>query len=112
MTPSATAAESSDSMAPSMAMIMAGWARRVMLSQVIRGTSGCGRADEMVKRSPMVSMPSMPRDFRPRAARVMRIMATREPGMRRLTLGVNTMIRMLHTPTSRAHQLMVPMFWP
>ena len=93
-----------------MAMIMAGCASRVMVSQLSSGTEGVGRADEMVKRSPMVSMPSMPKYLRPRVARVITTMATREPGMRRLTLGVRTMMRMLTTPTASAHQLMVPMF--
>ena len=94
-------------MAPSMAITIAGWARRVMVSQLRLGTAGCGRLEEMVKRSPMVSMPSMPRRLRMSATTVIRMMATSEPGMRRLILGVNTMTRMLHTPIRSVHQFMV-----
>ena len=48
--------------------------------------------------------------FNPRAASVIRIMATREPGIRRLTLGVRRMMRMLQRPISRDHRWVVPIF--
>ncbi len=81
MTPSATVAESNDSMAPRMAMVMAGETSPLMTSQVRSGTCACGSVAEMEKRSPMVSMVVTPAYcLRRAAAMVISTMAISEPG--------------------------------
>ena len=57
VTPSATVAESGDSMAPSMAMVKAAGISRLIVSMLNENPSGAGKDEEMEKRSPMVSMP-------------------------------------------------------
>ena len=61
ITPSATVAESSDSMAPSTAMVSAGGTRLFMVSHVIAGTCMSGMSLLTLKRSPMVSMVVTPK---------------------------------------------------
>ena len=103
-TPSATVADSSDSMAPSMAMVNAGDTRPFIVSQFISGTCAAGSSLLMAKRSPMVSMDITPaKFFSKRASTVIMIMATSEPGIFLLKRGVMAMITTLNTPTS-AHQ--------
>ena len=55
VTPSATVAESSDSIAPRMAMVTAGEISPLIVSQVMLGTLASGKAALMLKRSPMVA---------------------------------------------------------
>ena len=81
MTPSATVAESSDSMAPRMAMVMAGETSPLTTSHVSWGTCAPGSSLEMEKRSPMVSMEVTPAYcLSSSAATVIRMMAISEPG--------------------------------
>ena len=104
MTPSATVADSSDSMAPSTAMVIAGATRLFIVSHVITGTCTSGMALLTLKRSPMVSMLVMPAYcFRSRAAMVITMIATSEPGIFLLNFGVMAMIITLTTPTNE-HQ--------
>ena len=53
-------ADSNDSMAPSTAIVTATGNRFLIASQFSSGTAAPGRLDRIVKRSPIVSMPSMP----------------------------------------------------
>ena len=81
MTPSATVADSSDSMAPRMAMVMAGDTRPLMVSHDRAGTVAPGSWLDIEKRSPMVSMVVTPAYcFSSRATMVITIMAISEPG--------------------------------
>ena len=112
MTPSATVADSSDSMAPSTAMVSAGATSPLTVSQVSSGTVAPGSCELMLKRSPMVSMLVTPAYcFSSRAAMVMRMMATSEPGMRLLNFGVTAMMATLTRPTRALHRSMVCRFW-
>ena len=108
MIPSATVAESSDSIAPSMAMVMAGDIRLWMVSQVIPGTATSGSSELMLNRSPIVAMLSMPAYFfRRKTMTVISTMAMSEPGIFFENFGVMAMIKILNTPTSVDHQSMV-----
>ena len=60
VTPSATVADSNDSMAPSTAIVTATGNRFLIASQFSSGTAAPGRLGRIVKRSPIVSMPSIP----------------------------------------------------
>ena len=60
VTPSATVAESNDSMAPSTAMVRAGCTSCFTPSHVNTGTAADGSSARMLKRSPIVSMLSTP----------------------------------------------------
>ena len=60
MTPSATVAESSDSMAPSTAIVKAEGISRLIVSMLKASPSGFGSEALIVKRSPMVSIEVMP----------------------------------------------------
>ena len=61
VTPSATVAESSDSMAPSMAMVKAEGRSRLIVSGLMAMRVGVGREALIWKRSPMVSRPVRPK---------------------------------------------------
>ena len=81
MTPSATVADSSDSIAPRTAMVTAGPTSPLTVSHVSSGTTAPGSVELMLKRSPMVSTLVTPAYcFSSRTATVMMIMATSEPG--------------------------------
>ena len=112
ITPSATVAESRLSMAPRIAMVMAGDTRFLMVSQLISGTCAAGSSLLIEKRSPMVSMLVTPAYcFRMSATTVIRIMAMSEPGIFLLKRGVMAMTITLTTPM-RAHQgSMVSKLW-
>ena len=60
VTPSATVAESKDSMAPNTAMVNAGESNWFIVSILIFRACGSGTSLLMLKRSPMVSIPSIP----------------------------------------------------
>ena len=112
MTPSATAADSRLSMAPSMAMVRAGDTRLLMVAHVISGTCASGSCPLIEKRSPMVSMLSTPANcLSSSATTVIRMMAMSDPGIFLLNLGVMEMTTTLTTPM-RAHQgSMVSKLW-
>ena len=108
MTPSATAADSNDSMAPSTAMVMATGNRFFTASQLRVGTVASGKAAWMLKRSPIVSMQVMPPYcLRHHTATVTRTMATNEPGIFFENFGVTAMMKMLTTLTMKFHQFTV-----
>ena len=99
MTPSATVADSSDSMAPNTAMVTAGPTRLLMVSHDRAGTVASGSSEWMLKRSPMVSMEVMPAYcLSSRATTVMMMIATSEPGTFLLKRGVRAMMTTLATP--------------
>ena len=109
VTPSATVAESRDSIAPSSAMVKATGNRLRITSQSIAGMAAAGNSARIVKRSPMVSTPSMPAYVRSaQTPAVSTTMATSDPGIRRENLGVRTISRMLPIPTARFAQLTEP----
>ena len=60
ITPSATVADSSDSIAPNTAMVIATGNNSLIASQSNAGTTASGNSDLMVKRSPIVWMQSIP----------------------------------------------------
>ena len=75
-------AESSDSMAPRIAMVMAGAANPLMVSHESAGMVASGSEELMLNRSPMVSIVVTPaKFFNNRTATVMMMMATRDPGI-------------------------------
>ena len=112
MTPSATVAESRLSMAPRMAMVNAGATRPLIVSHDNSGTTASGSSDEMLKRSPMVSMVVMPAYcFSSSTTMVITMMAISEPGMRLLNLGVVAMMAMLASPTPVLQGSMWVRFW-
>lgn len=81
MTPSATVAESRDSMAPSTAMVMAGDTSCLMAVQFRSGTFMPGSSALMEKRSPMVStLVARPYCFSRYTPTVITMMAMSEPG--------------------------------
>ena len=81
MTPSATVAESNDSMAPRMAIVMAGDTSDLMTSHVSEGTSAPGNWLDIENLSPIVSIDTTPAYcFSSRAAIVITIIAISEPG--------------------------------
>ena len=105
MTPSATAADSRLSMAPSMAMVRAGDTRLLTVSHVMFGISACGRELLMEKRSPMVSMVVTPAYcFSSSATTVITMMAISEPGIFLLILGISMMTATLATPMTELHR--------
>ncbi len=82
VTPSATVADSNDSIAPNTAIVMATGNKSLMASQLRVGMAALGNSDLMVKRSPMVSMESMPAYvFNTYTPIVTTIIAIREPGI-------------------------------
>ena len=117
ITPSATVADSSDSMAPSTAIVTAGPTNPLIVSHVSSGTTAPGRVELMLKRSPMVSMVVTPAySLSSRATMVMRIIATNEPGSAfsgdrwniRASMGQEAMSVTLNIPTIADHVSMVP----
>ena len=60
ITPSATVADNSDSIAPNTAMVTATGNKFLMASQFNVGTTASGSSELIVKRSPMVGMQSIP----------------------------------------------------
>ena len=112
VTPSATAADSSDSMAPSMAMVRAGDTNPLMVSHVISGTCAPGSWLLMEKRSPMVSTLSTPANCLSNStATVITTMAMSEPGIFLLKRGVTTMMITLTMPTAADRQSIVVICW-
>ena len=108
MTPSATAADNRDSMAPSTAMVMATGNKFLIASQSNLGTTASGNCDWMVKRSPMVSMQVIPPYvFIRYTAIVTTMMAISEPGIFFENRGVSAIIRTLTMLTMAFHQLTV-----
>lgn len=63
ITPSATVADNSDSIAPNTAMVIATGNNSLIASQSNAGTTASGNSDLMVKRSPIVWMQSIPPKF-------------------------------------------------
>ena len=108
ITPSATVAESKDSMAPNTAIVMATGNKFLMASQFSEGTTASGNSELIVKRSPMVSIQSMPPyTFIRYTAIVTTIMAIREPGTFFENLGVMAMMTTLMILTIVFHQFTV-----
>ena len=114
ITPSATVAESSDSMAPSIAMVIAGETSPLITSHDSSGTWAPGSWLEIEKRSPMVSIELMPiYCFRSKAAIVITMMAISEPGnfrstlLIRATFGQRAMTATEPIPTAALHQSIV-----
>ena len=106
--PSATVAESNDSIAPSAAIVTATGNRFLMASQLSAGISAFGSCELMEKRSPIVSILSMPRKlFKHHTPMVTSIIATNEPGIFFEILGVTAIIMTLVTLTMKFHQLTV-----
>ena len=102
--PSATTAESSDSIAPSSAMVNAGAARVVSIGSVTWGSVGRGSPASITpKRLPIVSTGRCSR----RTSTVVTIKATNGPGTRRAILGHTRMITKVATATSSAQGLRV-----
>ena len=99
MTPSATAAESKLSIAPKMAIVIAGDTRFLIVSHESAGTVASGSELLIANRSPIVSMLSTPANcLRSNAATVITMIATSEPGIFLLTFGVSIMITTLTIP--------------
>ena len=110
MTPSATVADSSDSMAPRMAMVNAGDTRLFIVSHVIGGTCASGSSLLIENLSPMVSIDVTPaKFFSSSAATVITIMAISEPGIFLLKRGVTAISSTLATPMMALHMSMVLM---
>ena len=100
--PSATTADSKDSMAPSSAMVNAGAARVVSIASVTWGSAGRGRPASMTpKRVPIVSTGRCSA----RTSTVVTIRATNGPGMRRSTLGHTRIMTKVAKATRSAHGL-------
>ena len=112
ITPSATVAESSDSMAPSMAMVNAVGKSVSMTSKFITGAAAFGSDGSMVNRSPMVSMPVMPNFSRRKyTITVITTIAMSEPGIFFEIFGLSAIIPIETIPTAAAHQLMLVKVW-
>ena len=108
VTPSATVADSNDSIAPNTAIVMATGNKSLMASQLRVGMAASGNSDLMVKRSPMVSMESMPAYvFNTYTPIVTTIIAIREPGIFFENRGVMAIMMMLRILTTAFHQLTV-----
>src|SRR5574344_413384 len=112
ITPSATVAERRLSMAPRIAMVMAGDTSCLIVSHVISGTWASGSSLDIEKRSPIVSILLIPaKFFNNKATTVMRIMATSEPGIFLLKRGVMAITTTLTIPIMAVHMSVVFMFW-
>ena len=112
ITPSATAAESKDSMAPSIAMVRAGCTSPFRVVQESAGTSAPGISELIENLSPMVSMVCTPAySLRRRARIVVTIIAISEPGIFLLSFGSRTMMSRLTTPITTVHESSEEMFW-
>ena len=84
-------------------MVKATGNRLRITSQSIAGMAAAGNSARIVKRSPMVSTPSIPAYVRSaQTPAVSTTMATSDPGIRRENLGV------LHSPTARFAQSTEP----
>ncbi len=91
---------------------MAGDTRLLMVSQFISGTWAEGSSLLMEKRSPMVSMLSTPANcLSNNAMTVIKMMATREPGIFLLNFGVTAMTTTLTMPMRAHHGSIVPKHW-
>ena len=111
ITPSATVADKRLSMAPNMAMVIAGDTSCLIVSHVISGTWALGSSLEIENLSPMVSMlPIPPKFFNNNATIVINMMATREPGIFLLNRGVMAMTITLAIPIMAVHRSVVFMF--
>ena len=109
ITPSATVAESSDSMAPSTAIVIAGPTSILIVSHERAGTVAEGRVELMSKRSPMVSMVVTPAySFSRSTTTVTRMMATSEPGIFFSTRCDRTIITILAMPIPALHGSISP----
>ena len=109
VTPSATVADSSDSMAPSTAMVKAEGSSRLMVAMLSSKPRGRGISVLMVpKRSPMVwtAKPSMP--LRKYVAAVTVMMAMSAPGSLFDIFGVNIIMSSDTRPTASVGRLMLP----
>ena len=112
MTPSATIADSNDSIAPNMAMVNATGSscctvtiRSVPASSC--GTRSDGSPDGKLYKSAMVLIESTPAyRFSSQHTKVMMMIATNDPGIFFEINGVSTIIRMVPMPTANAAQLM------
>ena len=99
------------SMAPRIAIVIAGDTSCLMVSQVIAGTWASGSSLEMEKRSPMVSMLLTPAKlFSSSATTVIRMMATSEPGIFLLNRGVMAITTTLAIPMMAVHMSVVFIF--
>src|SRR5574344_297921 len=86
-------------MAPNTAIVTAGPTNPLMVSHERAGNVASGSSEWMLKRSPIVSMVVTPAYcLSNKAATVMIIIATNEPGTFLLTRGVSAMIMTLATP--------------
>src|SRR6266576_5742368 len=98
--PSATTAESSDSTAPSSAMVNAAPINAGIWWKVTAGSAGAGRAALITpNRLPVVATGK----WRGCTAAAVAMSATNGLGMRRLTRGQRTMIASVATDTATAH---------
>ena len=108
ITPSATVADSKDSMAPSTAIVMATGNKFFIASQSRAGITASGSSARMLKRSPMVSIQSMPPyTFISQTATVTTMMAISDPGIFFENRGVMAMMKILTILTIVFHQLTV-----
>ena len=108
VTPSATVADNNDSIAPKTAMVIATGNKSLMASQLSAGMVASGNSDLIVKRSPMVSMVSIPAYvFNKYTTAVTTMMAIREPGIFFENRGVMAIMMILAILTIVFHQLIV-----
>ena len=109
VTPSATVADSSDSMAPSIAMVNAGGSSSRIVSRLNEKPVGAGIVGLILYRSPMVSMASTPaKRLSRKETTVTMMIAASDPGILRDTFGVSSMISMLIMPVPSDQRLVVP----
>ena len=104
---SATTQDRSDSIAARMAMVMPLGSWSASRSTLSWGMRNSGRSLLMTYRSPMV-LTCMPK---PLTRAIPAMSATRDPGMRSLTLGQANRMARQTAPTTNACQLAVPMLW-
>ena len=107
-------------MAPNTAMVTAGPTSPLIVSHDSSGTTAPGSCDEMLKRSPIVSILVMPAYcFSSKAATVIRMIATSEPGSARngdrwnlrANMGHEAMSATETIPTKALHQSIVPILY-
>ena len=112
MTPSATVADNSDSIAPNTAMVMAGATNSLMVSHERTGTTAPGNWELMLNLSPIVSILLTPAYcLSNNATTVITTMATNEPGIRLLYFGMRAMMTTLANPTNVLHTSILRICW-
>ena len=117
ITPSATIAESNDSIAPNIAMVNAAGRTACAVEKNVSpsakaGILNEGRPEGNSYKSPIVLIESTPAYFfKIHVTTVIMMIANNEPGIFFEILGVNAIIKMLSIPINNAHQLIFERFW-